>query len=46
MTLTIKTSLDSVFEEIMNHWSIPGLGVGIVENGEIPYLRGFGVHSL
>lgn len=30
----------------MARWGIPGLGVGIVENGEIIYARGFGVQSL
>ncbi len=40
------SQLDSVLLEIMSHWGIPGLGVGIVENGEIVYARGFGVQSL
>jgi CubicO group peptidase (beta-lactamase class C family) len=39
-------ALDSVLEEIMTRWSIPGLGVGIVQEGEIIYARGFGVQSL
>ncbi len=38
--------LDSVLEEIMLRWEIPGLGVGIVSEGEIVYARGFGVQSL
>lgn len=38
--------LDVVLEEITVHWGIPGLAVGIVENGEIVYARGFGVQSL
>jgi CubicO group peptidase (beta-lactamase class C family) len=40
------TQLDSVLEEIVSRWGVPGLGVGIVENGEIVYARGFGVQSL
>lgn len=38
--------LDLVLEEIMARWGIPGLGVGIVQEGEIIYDRGFGVQSL
>lgn len=38
--------LDSVLEEIMTRWGIPGLGVGIVEDGKIVYARGFGVQNL
>jgi CubicO group peptidase (beta-lactamase class C family) len=38
--------LDTVFKDIMACWEIPGLGVGIVEDGEIVYARGFGVQSL
>ncbi|MBN1666816.1 MAG: beta-lactamase family protein [Anaerolineales bacterium] len=38
--------LDSALEDIMARWEIPGLGVGIVEQGEIVYARGFGVQSL
>jgi CubicO group peptidase (beta-lactamase class C family) len=41
-----KKQLDSVLEEIIARWGIPGLGVGIVDNGEITYARGFGVQSL
>jgi CubicO group peptidase (beta-lactamase class C family) len=40
------SQLDSVLLEIMNRWDIPGLGVGIVENGEIAYVRGYGVQNL
>jgi len=38
--------LDAVLAEIMSRWDIPGLGVGLVENGEITYARGFGLQSL
>lgn len=38
--------LDAVLQEIMVRWGIPGLGVGLVENGRITYARGFGVQSL
>ncbi len=38
--------LDSVLEEIIARWGIPGLGVGIVEGNDIVYARGFGVQSL
>ena len=41
-----EKQLDSVLEEIMTRWGIPGLGVGVVEDGEIVYARGFGVQSL
>ena len=40
------TKLDSVLEEIVARWGIPGLGIGIVDGGEITYARGFGVQSL
>ena len=38
--------LDSVLEEIISSWGVPGLGVGIVQNGEIVYTRYYGVQSL
>lgn len=37
-----KKELDRVLQEISARWGIPGLGVGIVEDGEIVYARGFG----
>jgi CubicO group peptidase (beta-lactamase class C family) len=46
MTSTISSLLDPVLEDIMARWGIPGLGVGIVEDGEIVHARGFGVQSL
>ncbi len=44
--MNLEKQLDSVLQEIMTRWGIPGLGVGIVEDGEIVYARGFGVQSL
>jgi CubicO group peptidase (beta-lactamase class C family) len=41
-----KKELDHVLQEISARWGIPGLGVGIVEDGAIVYARGFGVQSL
>ena len=40
--MSLYTKLDSVLEEIVIGWGIPGLGVGIVQEGEIVYARGFG----
>jgi CubicO group peptidase (beta-lactamase class C family) len=44
--MSLYAQLDHVLQEIMTRWDIPGLGVGLVENGEITYARGFGVQSL
>jgi CubicO group peptidase (beta-lactamase class C family) len=41
-----EIELDRVLQEIMTRWDIPGLAVGIVENDEIIYGKGFGVQSL
>lgn len=41
-----QKELDRVLQDIIARWGVPGLGVGIVENGEIVYARGFGVQSL
>lgn len=38
--------LDNVLEIIRSRWEIPGLGVGIIENGKTVYAKGFGVQSL
>ena len=40
------SKLDAVLEEIISRWGVPGLGVGIVQEGEIVYTRYFGVQSL
>jgi CubicO group peptidase (beta-lactamase class C family) len=44
--MNLYAQLDSVLEQIKDRWNIPGLGVGIVEDGEIVCTRGFGVQSL
>jgi CubicO group peptidase (beta-lactamase class C family) len=44
--MNLFSQLDSVLEALMTRWEIPGLGVGIVKNGEIVYARGFGLQSL
>ncbi len=41
-----SNKLDTVLQEILARWGIPGLGVGIVEEKEIVYTRCFGVQSL
>jgi CubicO group peptidase (beta-lactamase class C family) len=38
--------LDSVLEEIITRWGIPGLAVGIVDENKIAYSRCLGVQSL
>jgi CubicO group peptidase (beta-lactamase class C family) len=38
--------LDAVLQEIIKCWEIPGLSVGIVQENEIVYAKGFGVQSL
>src|SRR5512144_3012396 len=40
------SQLDAVIEEIISRWDIPGMGIGIIQEGEIVYARGFGVQSL
>ncbi len=43
----MKTSdLDTVLQEIIARWGIPGLAVGIVQDDEIVYAKGWGVQSL
>lgn len=41
-----QNKLDTVLEEIIARWGIPGMGLGIVQEGKIIYARGFGVQSL
>lgn len=38
-------ALDAALERILQEFSIPGLAVGIVENGQAVYMRGFGVRD-
>jgi CubicO group peptidase (beta-lactamase class C family) len=44
--LLYEKELDSVLQEIMARWDIPGLAVGLVQGNETVYARGFGVQSL
>jgi CubicO group peptidase (beta-lactamase class C family) len=44
--MRLDPKLDIVLEEIVARWGVPGLAVGIVENSEMVYGRGFGVRSL
>ncbi len=39
-------SLNTALEKIVARWGIPGLVVGIVQDGQIVYARAFGVQSL
>jgi len=41
-----EKELDSVLQEIIDRWDLPGLAVGIVEDDEIVYARGFGVQNV
>ena len=41
-----ENELNAVLQETMQRWNIPGLAVGLVEDGEIVYAKGFGVQSL
>jgi CubicO group peptidase (beta-lactamase class C family) len=41
-----EKELDSVLQEIMVRWDIPGLAVGLVQSDEIVYAKGFGVQNL
>ena len=38
--------LNRILEDIMDKWDIPGLGVGLIEEGEIVHARGYGVQSM
>jgi len=40
------TQLDNVLEEIRQRWELPGLAVGIAEQGEITFLKTSGVQNL
>lgn len=40
------TKLNAVLEEIISLWGVPGLAVGIVQDGEIVYTRYAGVQSV
>jgi len=42
----LYAALDTVLQEIVARWGIPGLAVGIVQEDEIVYARAFGVQNL
>jgi CubicO group peptidase (beta-lactamase class C family) len=44
--LLYEKELDTVLQEIMTCWDIPGLAVGLAQGDEIVYAKGFGVQSL
>lgn len=39
---TVRSDLDSVIQEAMRLWEIPGLAVVVVKKGEAPVLKGYG----
>lgn len=41
-----KSKLDTVLQDIVARWNMPGLAVGITNDKEILYARGFGVQSI
>ncbi|MEW5868854.1 MAG: serine hydrolase [Chloroflexota bacterium] len=41
-----EKELDTVLQTIIARWGIPGMGVGIAQDGKIIYTRSFGVQSL
>jgi CubicO group peptidase (beta-lactamase class C family) len=41
-----EKELNVVLQEIITRWGIPGLGIGIIEDDEIIYAKGFGVQNL
>jgi CubicO group peptidase (beta-lactamase class C family) len=43
---TAYTRLDCILKEITTRWGVPGMAVGIVDEGQIAYTRGFGMLSL
>lgn len=42
----VTDSLDAYIREGMQDWKIPGLAIAIVKNGEVVYMKGFGVRNL
>ena len=40
------SSLDSYIQSEMRQWKVPGLAVGIVQNGSAVYVKGFGVRDI
>lgn len=39
-------SLDGIVEQAMAHTKVPGLSIAVVRDGEVAYLKGFGVRNL
>jgi CubicO group peptidase (beta-lactamase class C family) len=46
LPMLYEKELDSVLQEIMTRWDIPGLAVGLVRGDDVVYAKGFGVQSL
>ncbi len=47
-TEDVKTALkgfDDYVEQVMNDWQVPGLAIGIVQNGKIVYTKGYGFRN-
>lgn len=42
----ITDSLDTYIEKGMRDWQIPGLALAIVKDGQVVYMKGFGVRSV
>ena len=45
ITTAQQLVLDSTLEDIRRRFKVPGLAIGIVENGSLAYARGFGVRD-
>jgi CubicO group peptidase (beta-lactamase class C family) len=45
-TKQLRLQLEPMIEETMRKHQIPGFAIGVVENGEVVYARGFGVAKL
>ncbi len=41
-----KTNLDSYIKKAAKDWDIPGLAVALVKDGQVEYMKGFGVKEL
>ncbi len=40
------SSLDNFIDSAMHQWKVPGLAIGIVQGGNVVYLKGFGVRDI
>jgi len=40
-----KKNIDDYISECMARWNIPGLSIAVIENGNITYLKGYGVRE-